>query len=134
MIYRLIGQYRHTIAQGACQDCNRVIIFEEILQRRGDPDWQKEMILETDLVERAYGSRYLRVERDDLYSDYRDMEWFIGTISDDRLRVRLWGAIRRFKDLLARHPDVEEWSTFKDARLEKRVADWLACHNIEPVQ
>jgi hypothetical protein len=44
------------------------------------------------------------------------------------------GAFRRFKDLLARHPQEEEaWFEFKDARLQKRVADWLAYHNIEPV-
>jgi hypothetical protein len=69
------------------------------------------------------------------------MERFIGTVSDDRLRERLpgaiqgWGAFCRIKDFLARHPDVEEaWFEFKDDRLEKRVANWLAYHNIEPVQ
>ncbi|MGC9333965.1 MAG: UPF0158 family protein [Anaerolineae bacterium] len=45
------------------------------------------------------------------------------------------GAFRRFKDLLARHPDVEKaWFAFKDARLQRRVADWLEYHDIEPVQ
>jgi hypothetical protein len=123
------------------EEGNRVISLEEYLQRWDGPDWQKEMILEADLVEQEYGTRYLRVERDDPYGDYRDMERFIGTVRDGRLRERLWnaiqgrGAFRRFKDLLARHPDVEEaWFAFKDARLEKRVADWLEYHNIEPVQ
>ena len=99
------------------------------------------MILEADLVEQGYGTRYLCVERDDPYGDYRDMERFIGTVRDDRLSERLWdaiqgrGAFRRFKDLLARHPDVEEaWFAFKDARLRRRVANWLEFHNIEPIQ
>lgn len=120
---------------------NRVVTLEEYLQRRDDPDWQKEMMLEADRVEQGYGTRYIRVERDDPYGDYRDMERFIGTIEDARLRERLWnairgrGAFRRFKDLLARHPQVEEaWFESKDARLQKRVANWLAYHDIEPIR
>jgi hypothetical protein len=122
------------------EDGNRAVTLEEVLQQRNDPDWQKEMILEADRIEREYGTRYIRVERDDPYSDYRDMERFIGTVEDARLRERLWnaiqgrGAFRRFKDLLARHPQAEEaWFEFKDARLRKRVANWLAYHDIEPV-
>jgi hypothetical protein len=119
---------------------NRLVTLEEYLQQRDDPDWQKEMILEAARVEQGYGTRYIRVERDDPYGDYRDMERFIGTVEDARLRERLWnailgrGAFRRFKDLLARHPKVEEaWFDFKDARLQKRVANWLAYHELEPV-
>jgi hypothetical protein len=119
---------------------NRVVTLEEYLQQRDDPDWQKEMMLEADRVEQGYGTRYIRVERDDPYGGYRDMERFIGTVEDARLRERLWsaiqgrGAFRRFKDLLARHPQVEEaWFEFKDARLQRRVAYWLTYHDIEPV-
>ena len=122
------------------EDGNRVVSFEDYLQRRDDPDWQKEMMLEADRVEQGYGTRYIRVERDDPYCDYRDMERLIGTVEDAHLQERLWNAIRgqrafrRFKDLLARHPQVEEaWFEFKDARLQKRVANWLAYHEIEPV-
>ena len=122
------------------EDGNRVVTLEDYLQRRDDPDWQKEMMLKADRVEQGYGTRYIRVERDDPYGDYRDMERFIGTVEDSHLRERLWnairgrGAFRRFKDLLARHPQVEEaWFEFKDARLQKRVANWLAYHEIEPV-
>jgi len=119
---------------------NRIVTLEEYLQQRDDPKWQKEMMLEADRVEQGYGTRYIRVERDDPYGDYQDMERFIGTVKDERLRERLWdaiqgrGAFRRFKDLLARHPQVEEaWFEFKDARLQRRVSSWLAYHEIEPV-
>ena len=122
------------------EDGNRVVTLEDYLQRRDDPDWQKEMMLEADRVEQGYGTRYIRVERDDPYGDYRDMERFIGTVEDAHLRERLWnairgrGAFRRFKDLLARHPQVEEaWFDFKDARLQKRVANWQETRDIEPV-
>ena len=97
-------------------------------------------MIRADRVEQGYGTRYIRVERDDPYGDYQDMERFIGTVEDAHLRERLWnairgrGAFRRFKDLLARHPQVEEaWFDFKDARLQKRVANWLETHDIEPV-
>jgi hypothetical protein len=123
------------------EDGNRQVSLEDYLQQRDDPDWQKEMMLDADRVEQGYGTRYIRVERDDPYDDYRAMEHFIGSLQDAHLRERLWhaiqgrGAFRRFKDLLARHPNVEdEWFEFKDARLRKRVANWLDYHDIEPVQ
>jgi hypothetical protein len=122
------------------EDGNRVVPLEEALQQRGNPDWQDDMMLEADRIRQEYGTRYIRVEGDDPYSDYRDMERFIGSVGDDRLRERLWsairerGAFRRFKDLLARHPQVEDkWFEFKDAQLQKRVANWLASHDIEPI-
>jgi hypothetical protein len=123
------------------EEGNRVVTLEDYLQQRDDPDWQKEMMLEADRVEQGYGTRYIRVERDDPYDDYRAMERFIGTVGDAHLRERLWnaiqgrGAFRRFKDLLARHPQVrEDWFEFKDARLQERVANWLEFHEIEPIQ
>jgi hypothetical protein len=69
------------------------------------------------------------------------MEHFIGReIESDRLRERFWeairgrGAFRRFQDLLARHPNLEEhWYDFKADRVEQRMLNWLAHHNIEPV-
>ena len=42
-------------------------------------------MLEADRVEQGYGTRYIRVERDDPSGDYRDMERFIGTVEDDRM-------------------------------------------------
>jgi len=123
------------------EDGNRIATLEDYLQQRDDPDWQKEMMLEADRIEQGYGTRYIRVERDEPYDDYRTMERFVDTVNDARLRERLWdaiegrGAFRRFKDLLARHPQVEEeWFEFKDSWLQKRVADWLEFHDIEPVQ
>ena len=123
------------------EDGNQIVTLEDYLQQRGDPDWQREMMLEADEVEMGYGVRYIRVERDDPYDDYRTMERFIGTIEDADLRERLWnaiqgrGAFRCFRDQLARHQQVrEDWFAFKDARLQRRVAGWLEYHDIEPVQ
>ena len=123
------------------EDGNRVVSVEDYVQQRDDPDWQKEMMLEADRIEQGYGTRYIRVEKEEPWDDYRTMERFIGTVEDAHLRERLWsaiqgrGAFRRFKDLLARHPQEREaWFEFKDARLQRRVANWLERHDIELVQ
>jgi hypothetical protein len=47
------------------------------------------MMLEAGRVEQGYGTHYIRVERDDPYGDYRDMERFVDIIEDARLRERL---------------------------------------------
>ena len=119
---------------------NRTVSLEEHLRQRDDPGWQQEMLLEADRIEQGYGTRYICVDRAEPYSDYNDMQRFIGTVDDDRLRDRLWnaiqgrGAFRRFKDLLARHPAVEDaWFEFKDTRLRERVVAWLEYNGIEPV-
>jgi hypothetical protein len=109
--------------------------------RQGDlPGWQQELVLEADQIESHYGSRYITVPQGDSRDGYRDMEDFTTTVEDEELRDRLEraisgrGAFRYFKDVLARHfHERERWHAFKDARLERRVLDWLASHDIEPL-
>lgn len=123
------------------EDDNQLTTLEELLQGRDDiQDWQKELLLEADRVDREYGRRYISVEPDDSYQDYNDMDHFIATLDDDQLQDRLWrairggGAFRRFKDLVARHPDIEEqWYAYKDARARERLLRWLDAHDIEPI-
>jgi len=64
---------------------------------------------------------------------YRDMERFIGTVSDpgraDRLDIAITGrgAFRRFKDVLARWPgELERWHAFSAERQYGRARAWLA--------
>ena len=123
------------------EEGNQLTSLEELLRRRDDiQDWQKELLLEADRVDREYGRRYISVEPDDSYQDYNDMDHFIATLDDDQLQDRLWrairgrGAFRRFKDLVARHPDVEEqWYAYTDARARERLLRWLDAHDIEPI-
>ena len=123
------------------EDDNQLITLEKLLEQREDiQDWQKEILLEADRVDREYGHRYISVEPDDSYQDYNDMDRFIGTVRDDQLQDQLWrairgrGAFRRFKDLIARHSDVEEqWYAYKDARAKERLLRWLDAHDIEPI-
>jgi len=123
------------------EEGNQLLALEELLQQRKDiQDWQKEVLLEADRVDREYGRRYISVEPDDPYQGYNDMEHFIATLDDDDLQDRLWraihgrGAFRRFKDLVARHPKVEEqWYAYQDARARARLLRWLDVHDIEPI-
>src|SRR5919199_5536889 len=63
----------------------------------------RDALEEADRVERGFGTRYVRVPRDETHEAYRDMEDFILTVGDERLRERLSdaidgrGAFSRFK-------------------------------------
>jgi hypothetical protein len=66
------------------------------------------------------------------------MEEFIISVRDARLQGRLEvaiqgrGAFRRFKDVLAGHPqERERWFAFKDQQLRQRALEWLAEQGIE---
>ena len=112
----------------------------EAIRQRNLQDWQTEELLQGDQVERGYGTRYIGVEPRDPHADYRDMEGFIATVKDARLRDRLSRAIsgraafRYFKDVLEDHPrERERWFAFKDTQVRQRVLDWLTAEDIEPI-
>ena len=68
---------------------------------------------------------------------YRDMEDFIVTVEDERVREKLLvavngrGAFKRFKDVLLDYPDLRVgWFGFKDGRVLDRVYEWLEFEGI----
>jgi Uncharacterised protein family (UPF0158) len=67
------------------------------------------------------------------------MQDFIDTVSDEHLQELLnvaiegRGALRRFKDVLARHPgEQQRWFDFQAGRLVARAREWLAEEGCEP--
>jgi hypothetical protein len=77
--------------------------------------------------------RWLWVESLGSRDGYRDMEDFIGTVSDPRSREMLdvaiagRGAFRRFKDVLARwNGEPDRWHLFSEGRSRGRARAWLA--------
>lgn len=75
------------------------------------------------------------------YQGYSDMEAFIETVENQRLRGQLEvaiqgrGAFRRFKDVLLNFPeDRQKWFAFKDQQMRERVLDWLDENDIEPIE
>jgi len=119
---------------------DHIMALQTRLQQRADiPEWQHTGILNAARVEADSGSRFIAIEPEP-YAGYNDMERFIFTVEDDQLSNELdyaihgRGAFRRFKDLLARHPQVQrDWYAFKDERNEQRMLDWLDYHGIEPL-
>ena len=112
----------------------------EAIRQRDLPDWMHDALEEADRVERGFGTRYVAVPRDETHEAYRDMEDFILTVGDERLRERLSdaidgrGAFGRFKRVLSAHDDERErWFAFRDARLRERIVAWLAEEGIVPI-
>ncbi len=91
-------------------------------------------------TEAQYSSRYLSIDPEQ-YSYYNDMECFIWCLENDGLANQLenaiggGGAFRRFKDILTRHPCVQEaWYDFQACRMETRMRRWVECMDIDPVE
>jgi hypothetical protein len=77
--------------------------------------------------------RWLAVSNEGSREGYRDLEAFVGTVTDpdraDRLSIAISGrgAFRRFKDVLARWPDeLERWYRLSNERERGRARAWLA--------
>jgi hypothetical protein len=112
--------------------------LESSLEQLDLPDWQKDALREADEVKEGFGDRYISIPQVDSDEAYGDMEQFIVTVTEERLRARLWQAIdgrhpfRRFKDVLADYPsERERWFDFQDVRIGERVIEWLEDEGIE---
>jgi hypothetical protein len=81
---------------------------------------------------------YLRVEPASSREQYRWMEKFVGSVSDEALRERLIisidgkGAFRRFKDVLLAYPaERERWFSYRAELLHWHIQQWLEQHDIK---
>lgn len=82
---------------------------------------------------------YLRVEPASSREQYRWMEKFVGSVTDEPLRERLIisvdgkGAFRRFKDVLIAYPaERERWFSYRAELLHWHIQQWLLQHDIHP--
>ena len=80
---------------------------------------------------------YLRVEPASSREQYRWMEKFVGSVTDEPLRERLIisidgkGAFRRFKDVLLAYPaERERWFSYRAELLHWHIQTWLESHDI----
>jgi len=76
---------------------------------------------------------YVRIEPASSREQYRWMERFVSSVSDDALRERLIisidgkGAFRRFKDVLLAYPaERERWFSYRADLLHWHIHNWLA--------
>jgi predicted nucleotidyltransferase len=114
--------------------------LEDLLRKSELPDWQKKALAEAERVENGDGTRIVSVPEPDAHTDLRDIEAFITTVTEPRLREELRrvtrgrGAFRRFRDVLGDNfRERERWFQFKRERLRKHMTDWLASLDIEPM-
>ena len=82
---------------------------------------------------------FLRIEPASSREQYRWMEKFVGSVSEEPLRERLIisidgkGAFRRFKDVLLAYPaERERWFSYRAELLHWHIQNWLAQHEIAP--
>lgn len=82
---------------------------------------------------------YVRIEPASSREQYRWMERFVASVSEDPLRERLMisidgkGAFRRFKDVLLAYPaERERWFSYRADLLHWHIFNWLEEHKIEP--
>ncbi len=92
-----------------------------------------------ELDEEDADERWLWVASQGSGPGYRDMEAFISDLDDadraDQLRLAITGrgAFRRFKDTIARWPDLaQQWYAFSEDRALGRARAWLADHGCTP--
>lgn len=85
--------------------------------------------------------QWLWVEPQGSRDGYRDMEAFIDRLDNDHaadllaVAIQGRGAFRRFKDTLARWPDLlQEWFAFSDDRQRGRARAWLADQGYTPIR
>ncbi len=100
---------------------------------RGDPEAQQ---LRAKISENIDG--HVRVEPASSREQYRWMERFVASVSDEPLRRRLTisidgkGAFRRFKDVLLAYPvERERWFSYRSNLLHWHIQNWLTNHGIE---
>ncbi len=96
-------------------------------------DWERQVLLQADLVKNGLDERFMRVPTVDSHEGFQDMEDFLNTVQNQATRIRLNQALRggspfrRFKDTLASYPvEREKWLEFKNQRTLQRIQDWLS--------
>ncbi len=85
------------------------------------------------------GDRYVSVPERSSHEGYLDMERFIFTVANPRLRDRFdraiqgRGAFRSFRDTLAdQHREQAHWNAFEQQRMQRRMLDWLESIDVVP--
>ncbi len=86
---------------------------------------------------KTQGSRYLEVVPVPPKDQYKWMEKFVSTITDEELKERILvaidgkGAFRRFKDLLVHYPGARErWFAYRGLHLHDYINNWIVEHGI----
>ncbi|MFH1679109.1 MAG: UPF0158 family protein [Candidatus Eisenbacteria bacterium] len=105
-------------------------IFVDLIERGGNPEDARR-------IASGVNVRYFLIPHKPSREGYAEMEEFIGTVKEKRLRQALLdaiegkGAFRRFREVLVSYPVEEErWLSTRDERIRGELADWLSKSDI----
>ncbi len=87
------------------------------------------------------GEAFVRIEPAASREQYKWMERFVASVTDEPLRERLViaidgkGAFRRFKDVLLNYPaERERWFTYRGDLLHWQIQQWMEREQIQPTE
>lgn len=94
------------------------------------PEWQQEQVDIARAICEDDGDRFIEGPSPFDFHEYRHMEKFIGSISDDGVANQLWraikgkGAFRNFKDALRRLGLLDRWYRYRDEAMKEFLIAW----------
>lgn len=113
-----------TIYESYYDNLTQIVGWERAFDEEHIPDWQRELVNDADRVEAGLGVTMIAIPSESSSEGCSDMEAFIDTVRDLRLRERLERTISRrkafryFKDVQMDYPaERERWFQFKRERL-----------------
>ncbi|MBD2872776.1 UPF0158 family protein [Paenibacillus arenilitoris] len=102
-----------------------------------DGDDEDESLSEA--IEEGFNEIYFQISHRESHEGYMDMEDFADTVSNEKLRKKLFNVLiggkkifRRFKDALAADgPELDRYYKFVESKNKERVLDWLESINVD---
>jgi len=94
------------------------------------PEWQHEELAIVRAMVADAGERFIAPPNRFEFHEYRHMERFIGSLSDEAAAEQLWraikgkGAFRYFKDTLHRLGLQDQWYRYREKVMKEFVIDW----------
>ncbi|MDO8544300.1 MAG: UPF0158 family protein [Opitutaceae bacterium] len=112
--------------------------LDDLLFQAGGAEWEKQALRDAWLVEQGSGQRVVSLPEPEPHEDFRDLEDFVATVQDPKVRAELEhalegrGAFRRFRDVIhGTFRERQQWFKFKQQRLRERMTRWFASYDIE---
>lgn len=100
------------------------------------PDWQEPELEFARAIVDDSGERFVDAPDKFDFHEYRQMERFIGTLTDADATEQLWraikgnGAFRYFKDTANRLGLLKQWYRFRDAAMKEFAVEWAEAHEV----
>ncbi|MBA9087655.1 hypothetical protein FHR92_004140 [Fontibacillus solani] len=110
---------------------------EIVMLNTFDRDDEEEELSEA--IEEGFNDIYFRIPCRESSEGYMDMEDFADTVSNEKLRIKLFNVLiggkkmfRRFKDALSSDArELDRYYKFVESRNKERVLDWLESINVK---